>query len=102
MGGRDTEWFQGAKRSNPMDLPYRDELAAARSRIELLERAASEGICVRCATRPARPLRRPVVRAFVSVVLAFFALTIGVLTVTSLVAQLRYTGRGFHRPTPDM
>jgi hypothetical protein len=36
------------------------------------------------------------------VVLAVFALAVGVLTVTSLVAELRYTGRGFRRMTSDM
>jgi hypothetical protein len=86
-----------------MDLPYRDELAAARARIDLLERAASLGVCERCAARAgARPLRRHLLRASLGVVLAVFALAVGVLTVTSLVAELRYTGRGFRRMTSDM
>jgi len=41
------------------------------------------------------------VRVFISVVLALFALTVSVLTVTSLVAEIRYTGRCFRRPMPD-
>ena len=80
-----------------MDLPYRDELVAARARIELLEEAARDGVCERCAARAARPVRRPLVRAFLGVALAMFALTVGVLTVTSFVAEFRYTGHGFRR-----
>jgi hypothetical protein len=41
-------------------------------------------------------------RGFLGVVLALFTLTVGVLTVTSLAAELTRTSRACHRSAPDM
>jgi hypothetical protein len=80
-----------------MQLPYRDELAAASARIELLERAANHGVCESCAARASRRRQRPLTRVLTGVALALLMLTVGVVTGTSLLAELRCTGRACRR-----
>jgi len=80
---------------SPMGAPFRDELEAAHARIELLERAARDRICERCASSLARPRPRPLRRGLIAVALALFALTFGGLMVASFWADVNYSHHVF-------
>jgi hypothetical protein len=84
-----------------MHRPYRDDLAAARSRIETLEHANRHQLCVRCAELAARKRRNPIRRALLGVVLAVLGVGVVIPTVCSIVAEMRYQGQGFHRGAGD-
>jgi hypothetical protein len=85
-----------------MHLPYRDDLDAARARIEVLERAARHNLCERCATAASRRRKRPFMRALLGVGLALFAVGVAIPTVTALLAEMRYHGRACHRAISDV
>jgi hypothetical protein len=81
--------------------PYRDELTAARSRIEILQQALDGRVCERCAVPVVRPLRRPYLRALLAIALALLTGTMAIVTTTSLVAAVTYRGRGCRRMSTD-
>jgi hypothetical protein len=54
--------------------PFRDDLAAMRARLELLESAVRDGSCEECAARRARARRRPLGRIVLACTIGLAAL----------------------------
>jgi hypothetical protein len=82
-------------------VPYRDELTAARSRIEVLEHAVRERVCEGCAKKKTRSRRRPLSRALLAMALAVLTGTMGLVTTTSLWGELHPHGRMCRRIATD-
>jgi hypothetical protein len=82
-------------------VPYRDELTAARSRIDVLEHALRERLCERCAVKKTRSYRRPLSRALLAMALAVLTGTMGVVTTTSIWGELHPHGRMCRRTATD-
>jgi hypothetical protein len=63
----------------PPMRPYRDDLVALRTRLDLLELAVRDRSCEGCAARRALRMRRPVLRVVLACTLGLSALAIVVL-----------------------